>query len=192
MRPRIVGRVGNPSPDARIRPSQDGLPTRPTRERRIRNRHKLLFLRSDHTRKGRGMRKQPVFAHVSFRAAGRVEQRQAPRRTHPDVGIGSYAYAQCMRPPVREEPNSRILPILGPSRWAANTPSMGRSSRLMSRRGNKVQAAWWTRPHRMAPAVTIARYVSRLPINWGGHSSGLPRVFRSRSRGCGRGRSSGR
>jgi len=36
------------------------------------------------------------------------------QKTHPDVGIGFYCYAQYMRPPVREKPNPNILPILAP------------------------------------------------------------------------------
>ena len=33
---------------------------------------------------------------------------------YPDVGIGFYCYSQHMRPPVREKPNPKILPILAP------------------------------------------------------------------------------
>ena len=36
------------------------------------------------------------------------------QKTHPNIGIGFYAYAQYMRPPVREKPNPKILPILAP------------------------------------------------------------------------------
>ncbi|MFP4029493.1 MAG: DUF4838 domain-containing protein [Candidatus Brocadiia bacterium] len=36
------------------------------------------------------------------------------QKKHPDVGLGFYAYSQYMRPPVREEPNPRILPMLAP------------------------------------------------------------------------------
>lgn len=36
------------------------------------------------------------------------------QKTHPDVGIGFYSYAQYMRPPVREKPNPKILPVLAP------------------------------------------------------------------------------
>ena len=36
------------------------------------------------------------------------------QKTHPKIGIGFYAYAQYMRPPVREKPNPNILPILAP------------------------------------------------------------------------------
>jgi len=36
------------------------------------------------------------------------------QKTYPDVGIAFYAYGQCMRPPVREKPNPRILPVIAP------------------------------------------------------------------------------
>ena len=36
------------------------------------------------------------------------------QKDYPDVGIGFYAYAQYMRPPVREKPNPRILPVFAP------------------------------------------------------------------------------
>ncbi len=36
------------------------------------------------------------------------------QKTWPDVGIGFYCYAQYMRPPVREKPNPKILPVLAP------------------------------------------------------------------------------
>jgi len=36
------------------------------------------------------------------------------QKTHPDVGVAFYAYAQYMRPPVREKPNPKILPVLAP------------------------------------------------------------------------------
>ena len=35
-------------------------------------------------------------------------------KTHPDVGIAFYCYAQYMRPPVREKPNPKIMPVLAP------------------------------------------------------------------------------
>ena len=36
------------------------------------------------------------------------------QRTHSDVGIAFYCYSQHMRPPVREQPNPKILPVLAP------------------------------------------------------------------------------
>ena len=36
------------------------------------------------------------------------------QKDDPNVGIAFYAYSQHMRPPVREKPNSRILPVLAP------------------------------------------------------------------------------
>ena len=36
------------------------------------------------------------------------------RKQHPDVGLGFYCYSQHMRPPVREKPDPKILPILAP------------------------------------------------------------------------------
>lgn len=36
------------------------------------------------------------------------------QKEYPDVGLGFYAYAQYMRPPVREKPNPDILPMLAP------------------------------------------------------------------------------
>ena len=36
------------------------------------------------------------------------------QKTYPDVGIGFYCYAQYMRPPVREKPNPKILPVFAP------------------------------------------------------------------------------
>jgi len=36
------------------------------------------------------------------------------QKTYPDVGIAFYSYAQYMRPPVREKPNPKILPVLAP------------------------------------------------------------------------------
>ena len=36
------------------------------------------------------------------------------QKTYPDVGVAFYAYAQYMRPPVREKPNPRILPVFAP------------------------------------------------------------------------------
>ena len=35
-------------------------------------------------------------------------------KTHPDAGIAFYCYAQYMRPPVREKPNPKIMPVLAP------------------------------------------------------------------------------
>ena len=36
------------------------------------------------------------------------------QKSHPDVGLAFYCYALHMRPPVREKPNPRILPVLAP------------------------------------------------------------------------------
>jgi hypothetical protein len=36
------------------------------------------------------------------------------QKDYPEVGLGFYAYSQYMRPPVREEPNEKILPMLAP------------------------------------------------------------------------------
>ena len=36
------------------------------------------------------------------------------RKQHPHVGLGFYCYSQHMRPPVREKPDPKILPILAP------------------------------------------------------------------------------
>jgi len=36
------------------------------------------------------------------------------QKEFPDVGIAFYAYSRYMRPPVREKPNGRILPVLAP------------------------------------------------------------------------------
>lgn len=36
------------------------------------------------------------------------------QKEFPDAGIGFYAYAQYMRPPVREKPNRGVLPVLAP------------------------------------------------------------------------------
>lgn len=38
----------------------------------------------------------------------------AIQKDYPDVGISFYAYAQYMRPPVREKPNPKILPVFAP------------------------------------------------------------------------------
>ena len=36
------------------------------------------------------------------------------QRDYPNVGLSFYCYSQHMRPPVREKPNSKILPVLAP------------------------------------------------------------------------------